>query len=73
MAERNLFSGDFVIPSLRSGQRLSAAKDLQPFSPNRFFNWKVPSLRSGQRFGAGHPKKSLTFWGPRIKPLRMTG
>jgi len=33
----------------------------------------IPSLCSEQGFGAGHPKKLLTFWGPRIKPLRMTG
>jgi len=36
IADRNLFSGDFVIPSLRSGQRLSAAKDLQPFHQTGF-------------------------------------
>jgi hypothetical protein len=38
IADRNLFSGDFVIPSLCSGQRLSASEGSPPFSPNRFFN-----------------------------------
>jgi len=36
IAYRNLFSDDFVIPSLRSGQRLSAAKDLHPFHQTGF-------------------------------------
>ena len=49
------------------------AKNLILFHPRDFSIREFLRFGSGQRLGAGHPKKSLTFWGPRIKPLRMTG